>query len=53
LSVYVTARRYGSLESNEKYVDAMQRLSVLCQDMVDSYVTDQVLVPLQQAIAIK
>ena len=53
LSVYVTARRYGSLDGDEKFIDAMQRLSLLCQDVIDSYVVDQVLKPLQQAIAIK
>lgn len=53
LSVYVTARRYGSLDSGEDYVDAMQHLSEFCQEMVDNHVIDHILRPLQQAIAIK
>ncbi len=53
LSVYVTARRYGSLESGETYVAAMERLSQTCRDLVDNYLVDNVLRPLQQAIALK
>lgn len=53
LSVYVTARRYGSLDPNETFVEALQRLSVLCQDLLDSHVVDQVLRPLQQTISIR
>jgi hypothetical protein len=53
LSVYLTARRYGSLDANETYVSAMERLSEICRDMVDDYLVDQVLRPLQQAIALK
>lgn len=53
LSVYLTARRYGSLEPGETYVGAMERLTEICRDLVDNYVVDSVLRPLQQAIAIK
>jgi hypothetical protein len=53
LSVYFTARRYGSLESGETYVSAMNRLAEICQDVVDNYVVENVLQPLQQAIAIR
>jgi hypothetical protein len=53
LSVYFTARRYGSLDPGESYVTAMRQLADLCVDMVDSYVVDSVLKPLQRAIAIK
>ena len=53
LSVYFTARRYGSLDPGETYVSAMKRLSELCIDLVDNYVIDSVLRPLQQAISIK
>jgi len=53
LSVYLTARRYGSLEPGETYVGAMTRLSQISQEMVDQYVVDQVLRPLQRAIAMK
>jgi len=53
LSVYVTTRRYGSLDSNESFVSAMDRLAALACEMIDEYVIDQVLRPLQQAIAMK
>jgi hypothetical protein len=53
LSVYVTARRYGSLDAEETYLHAMERLSDICRDLVDNYVIDNVLRPLQQTIAIK
>ncbi|MFV1967983.1 MAG: hypothetical protein ACC628_21370 [Pirellulaceae bacterium] len=53
LSVYLTARRYGSLDSGETFVSAMLKLAELCRDLVDNYVIDNVLRPLQQTIAIK
>ena len=53
LSVYVTARRYGSLNPGETYLEAMQQLSHTCQEIVDDYVVDHILQPLQQAIAIR
>ncbi len=53
LSVYFTARRCGSLDPGENYVGAMQRLAKLCTELVDSYVAENVLKPLQQAIAIR
>jgi hypothetical protein len=53
LSVYFTARRYGSLESGETFVGAMQKLADTCRDVIDGYVVEHVLRPLQQAIAIR
>ena len=53
LSVYFTARRYGSLDPGETFVSAMQRLASICTELVDSYVVENVLRPLQQAIAIR
>lgn len=53
LSVYLTARRYGSLDAGETYVSAMDRLTKICQDLVDNYVVDNILRPLQHTIAIK
>jgi len=53
LSVYFTARRYGSLDPGETYVSALQRLAAICTELVDSYVVENVLKPLQQAIAIR
>lgn len=53
LSVYLTARRYGSLEPGETYEESMQSLARTCERLVDDYVREQILRPLQHAIAIK
>ena len=53
LSVYFTTRRYGSLEPGETYVNAMRQLADRCVELIDEYVIDNVLRPLQRAIAIK
>jgi hypothetical protein len=53
LSVYVTARQYGSLEPDTSYVDAMDRLARLARDVVDNCVIDQILKPLARTIALK
>jgi hypothetical protein len=53
LSVYLTARRYGGFEAGEKLVDVTQRLVTLCREIVDEHVVDQILRPLQQAIALR
>ena len=52
LSVYFTVRRYGSLESGETFVAAMHRLAEQCREIVDGYIVENVLRPLQQTIAI-
>jgi len=53
LSVYLTARQYGSLGSDTTFVDTLDRLSQLCHDLVDSHVIEHVLQPLARAIAMK
>jgi hypothetical protein len=53
LSVYFTARQYGSLGPDMTYVDALTNLTRICREMVDNYVIDNVLQPLARAIAIK
>jgi hypothetical protein len=53
LSVYLTARQYGSLPPDTTYVQAMERLVLLSQDLVDTYVIDQILQPLARTIATK
>jgi hypothetical protein len=53
LSVYFTARRYGSLDPGENYVSAMRRLAELCIELVDNYVVESVLLPLQHVISTK
>ena len=53
LSVYVTARQYGSLEPGMTYADAMRRLARIAQDVVDSCVVEQILKPLARTISLK
>jgi hypothetical protein len=53
LSVYFTARQYGSLNPDMTYVEALENLTRICREMVDSYVIDHVLQPLARAIAMK
>lgn len=53
LSVFVTIRRYGSLESDQSFVDLLNDLYRVGTGILDNYVVGQILQPLQQAIAIK
>jgi hypothetical protein len=53
LSVYVTARQYGSLDPDRTYVETLEDLCQICEDVVETYVTDSVLRPLAETIAIK
>ena len=53
LSVYFTARRYGSLDPGETFLSAMNRLAGIAQELVDTYIVENILRPLQQTIAIK
>jgi len=53
LSVYVTARQYGSLGPKRTYVEALTGLTKVCFEMVDNYVIDNVLQPLARTIALK
>jgi hypothetical protein len=53
ISVYLTARQYGSLPHDTTYVQAMEQLARTCQELVDSYVIDQILQPLARTIATK
>jgi hypothetical protein len=53
LSVYLTARQYGSLAPDLTYAKALDHLTQVCYDMVDTYVIDHVLRPLARAIAMK
>lgn len=53
LSVYVTARQYGSVGPETTFVETLARLSKVCQEMVDQHVIDQVLRPLARAISMK
>ena len=53
ISVYITARQYGSLSAGQSYIDTLRRLTDLCRDMVDHYVVDAVLQPLARTISMK
>jgi len=53
LSVYVTARQYGSLAPGKSFVETFNRLAEVCEHVVDNYVVDYVLRPLARTIALK
>ena len=53
LSVYLTARRFGSLDANESYVSAVRQLSEVCTRLIDNHIAEHILRPLQETIAIK
>lgn len=53
LSVYLTARRYGSLQEGETYLSVLKKLQTICEDLINQYVIENILVPLQQTIALK
>ena len=53
LSVYLTARQYGSLGPDKTYVGVMDRLAQVCHEIAESHVIEQILRPLQRAIAVK
>ncbi len=53
LSVYVTARQYGSLGSGRSYLDTLARLDEVCREMLDGHVIEHVLQPLARAISLK
>jgi hypothetical protein len=53
LSVYVTARQYGSLNPDETFVQTVDELARLCQEVVDNHVVESVLRPLQRTIALR
>lgn len=53
LSVYLTARQYGSLGPDTTFVQALENLTQVCYEMVDTYVVEHVLRPLARTIATK
>jgi len=53
ISVYVTARQYGSLGPEQTFVDTLKRLNQVCREMLDSHVVEHVLQPLARTIALK
>jgi hypothetical protein len=53
LSVYVTVRRFDSLSPEETFVGELDRLEVHMRELMDSYVVENILKPLQSCIAIR
>jgi len=53
MSVYLTVRRYDSLDKGESFSAELRRLSDLAEKMTDEFLVDNVLRPLQQTIALK
>ncbi len=53
LSVYLTVRRYGSLPPGTSYLQAIKPLQQHAEQIVDEYLVENVLVPLQRTIAIQ
>ena len=53
LSVYVTARQYGSLTADTRFGAALDALAQVCHEMTDRHVVEQVLRPLARTIAMK
>ncbi len=53
LSVFVVVRYCDSLEPKQSYASILEELQKHAQNVVDGYVVDNILVPLQQHIAIK
>ena len=52
LSVYVTARRYGSLDPGQSLIDALNGLTKVAYEVLDNYVIESVLEPLARTIAL-
>ena len=53
LSVFVTARQYGSLGPDTSFLKTLDRLTTICREMVDGFVVENVLRPLARTIAAK
>lgn len=53
ISVYFTVRQYGSLEPGASFENTYLELREQCDHLMETYVVDQVLRPLAQAIATK
>ena len=51
ISVYFTVRQYGSMDHDASFAERMVQLRQKCEELLDEFVIDEVLVPLNQAIA--
>ncbi|HZZ72570.1 MAG TPA: hypothetical protein VFE24_09970 [Pirellulales bacterium] len=53
LSVFVTARQYGSLGTDTTFLESLENLTKICQNVVENYAIEAVLQPLARTIAMK
>ena len=53
LSVYVTARQYGSLKPDRTFGETLEKLVQTCHEMIEGHVIEHVLHPLARTIACK
>jgi hypothetical protein len=53
LSVYVTARQYGSLAPGKTFGETLDKLAEVCREVLDGHVIEHVLRPLARTIAMK
>jgi hypothetical protein len=53
LSVYVTARQYGSLAPQHSFAETLDRLAQVCDEVLENHVIDHVLRPLARTISSK
>ena len=53
LSVYVTARQYGSLDPDKTFVETLERLGEVCREMIENHVIEHILGPLARTISLK
>lgn len=53
ISVYVTARQYGSLAPDQTFVETLDRLRQLCHETIENHVIDHILRPLSRAISLR
>ncbi|MGD0897282.1 MAG: hypothetical protein ABR915_05555 [Thermoguttaceae bacterium] len=53
ISVYVTARQYGSLAAEKTFIETLGQLRQICETMIDQHVIEHVLHPLARTIAMK
>jgi hypothetical protein len=53
LSVYVTARQYGSLGVDRTFVETLDQLGEICREMIENHVIEHILDPLARTISLK
>ena len=53
ISVYVTARRYGSLDMKTEFTSVLHELKESCTEVIEEFVAKDILKPLQTTIEIK